>query len=174
MPRPEKVQQVELITEKLKKAKVAVLTDYRGLTVSQMEELREKLRGADVEYRVVKNTLAGLAAAESGHASFQEALRGPVAIACGYGCLGGPARVIADSGRQPAVADQRGAAEVAARLRQTGSRETVPDGLGDGAQLPPAALPVAEGPGQLCQGQPDDQRVGDGAQIGPAQLPDCQ
>ena len=96
MPRQEKVQQVELLTEKLKKAKVAVLTDYRGLTVSQMEELRAKLRGADVEYRVVKNTLARLAAVESGNDGFQEALKGPVAIAFGYDDLGAPSRLIAE------------------------------------------------------------------------------
>ncbi len=53
----QKAEQVDVLTEKLKKAKVAVLTDYRGLKVSQIQDLRGKLRGGDVEYRVVKNTL---------------------------------------------------------------------------------------------------------------------
>jgi ribosomal protein L10 len=44
----QKVEQVELLTEKIKRAKVAVLTDYRGLKVSQIQELRGKLRGGDV------------------------------------------------------------------------------------------------------------------------------
>ena len=44
MARPEKVEQVEILTEKLKRAKAAVLTDYRGLTVSQLQDLRGRLR----------------------------------------------------------------------------------------------------------------------------------
>jgi len=62
----QKAEQVELLTEKLKKANVAVLTDYRGLTVKQMQDLRGKLRTGNVEYRVVKNTLARRAADAAG------------------------------------------------------------------------------------------------------------
>jgi large subunit ribosomal protein L10 len=80
----QKAEQVELLTEKLKKAKVAVLTDYRGLKVSQIQELRSKLRGADVEYRVVKNTLARRAAEAAGYPALRDGLKGPVAIAFGY------------------------------------------------------------------------------------------
>ncbi len=97
MPRArkeQKAQQVDLLTEKLKKAKVAVLTDYRGLTVSQLQELRGKLRTGDVEYRVVKNTLARRAAGSAGHGSLEAALKGPVAIAFGYDDLGAPSKLI--------------------------------------------------------------------------------
>jgi large subunit ribosomal protein L10 len=73
---------------------VAVLTDYRGLTVSQLQDLRSRLRAADVEYRVVKNTLARRAAVEAGHADLQESLNGPIAIAFGYAEIGMPARVL--------------------------------------------------------------------------------
>ena len=99
MPRQVKVDQVDQITEKLKQAKVAVLTDYRGLTVSQLEDLRAKLRGADVEYRIVKNTLARRAAVNSGHGEFQDLLKGPVAIAFGYDDLGTPGRLLAEWAR---------------------------------------------------------------------------
>ena len=99
MPRQVKVDQVDQITEKLKKAKVAVLTDYRGLTVSQLEDLRAKLRGADVEYRIVKNTLARRAAVDSGNEAFQDLLKGPVAIAFGYDDLGTPGRLLAEWAR---------------------------------------------------------------------------
>lgn len=92
----QKAEQVELLTEKLKKAKVAVLTDYRGLTVSQMQELRGKLRGGDVEYRVIKNTLARRAAQAAGHPALESELKGPVAIAFGYDDLGLPSRLIND------------------------------------------------------------------------------
>jgi len=90
----QKAEQVELLTEKLKTAKVAVLTDYRGLTVAQIQDLRGRLRGGDVEYRVIKNTLARRAAAAAGHAALEPELKGPVAIAFGYQDLGVPSRLI--------------------------------------------------------------------------------
>jgi large subunit ribosomal protein L10 len=90
----QKAEQVELLTEKLKKAKVAVLTDYRGLTVSQMQELRGKLRTGNVEYRVIKNTLARRAADAAGYKDLESALKGPVAIAFGYDDLSLPPRLI--------------------------------------------------------------------------------
>ncbi|OLB94126.1 MAG: 50S ribosomal protein L10 [Actinobacteria bacterium 13_2_20CM_2_66_6] len=97
MPRArkeQKAEQVELLSEKLKKAKVAVLTDYRGLTVSQIQELRGKLRSGDVEYRVVKNTLARRAAEAAGVPALQSELEGPVAIAFGYDDLSLPSKLI--------------------------------------------------------------------------------
>ncbi len=99
MARAHKVEQVEQLTEKLKGARVAVLTDYRGLTVSQLEDLRGRLRAADVEYRVVKNTLARRAAVQAGHEEFQESLKGPVAIAFGSDDLGLPARLLGEFAR---------------------------------------------------------------------------
>ena len=90
----QKAEQVEEIAERLKKAKVAVLTDYRGLTVGQLQDLRARLRGGDVEYRVVKNTLARRAAEAAGVPALQAELKGPVAIAFGYDDLGVPAKLI--------------------------------------------------------------------------------
>ncbi len=90
----QKAEQVEVLTEKLRKAKVALLTDYRGLTVTQLQELRSKLRTGDVEYRVVKNTLARRAAEAAGVSALQSELEGPVAIAFGYDDLSVPSRLI--------------------------------------------------------------------------------
>ena len=90
----QKAEQVELLMEKLKKAKVAVLTDYRGLTVSQMQDLRGKLRTGNVEYRVVKNTLARRAADAAGYPALESELKGPVAIAFGYEDMSLPPRLI--------------------------------------------------------------------------------
>jgi large subunit ribosomal protein L10 len=100
MARPEKVEQVELLTEKLKSARVAVLTDYRGLTVTQLQELRARLRAQAIEYRVVKNTLARRAAVDAGHEPFQDLLKGPVGIAFGYAEPGVPAKVLGEFTRQ--------------------------------------------------------------------------
>ena len=67
--------------EKLKTAKAAFLADYRGLDVDQANDLRNKLRSAGVEYRVVKNTLLRLAAKDTGAVCFDDYLSGPTAIA---------------------------------------------------------------------------------------------
>jgi len=90
----QKAEQVEVLTEKLRKAKVALLTDYRGLTVTQLQELRGRLRTGDVEYRVVKNTLARRAAEAAGVPDLQSELEGPVAIAFGYDDLSLPSKLI--------------------------------------------------------------------------------
>src|SRR3954470_6970710 len=90
----QKAEQVEVLTEKLRKAKVALLTDYRGLTVTQLQELRGRLRTGDVEYRVVKNTLARRAAEAAGVPALQSELEGPVAIAFGYDDLSMPSKLI--------------------------------------------------------------------------------
>jgi large subunit ribosomal protein L10 len=99
MARPHKVEQVEEISDRLKRARVAVLTDYRGLTVAQLQDLRSRLRGGDVEYRVVKNTLARRAAVDAGHPEFQDVLTGPVAIAFGYDDVSAPAKLLGEFAR---------------------------------------------------------------------------
>jgi large subunit ribosomal protein L10 len=90
----QKAEQVDLLTEKLRRAKVALLTDYRGLTVTQLQDLRGRLRTGDVEYRVVKNTLARRAAAAAGVGDLEKELEGPVAIAFGYDDLSVPSKLI--------------------------------------------------------------------------------
>jgi large subunit ribosomal protein L10 len=99
MARPHKVQQVEEISDRLRRARAAVLTDYRGLTVAQLQDLRGRLRGAEVEYRVVKNTLARRAAVEAGHEEFQDVLVGPVGIAFGYEDVAAPAKLLGEFAR---------------------------------------------------------------------------
>jgi len=136
MARPEKEQQVALLTEKLRRAKVAVLTDYRGLTVSQMEELRGRLRGSDVEYRVVKNTLARRAAVESGHDDFQQVLMGPVGIAFGYDDLGVPIKLLNEF-----VRSTRLKLEIVGGLVE--GRVLNPDQLKQLADLPPREVLIS-------------------------------
>jgi large subunit ribosomal protein L10 len=96
MPAPRKVTQVEAVSEKLKRAQSLVITDYRGLTVAQMQELRRKLSADGVEYLVVKNTLARRAAEDSGLEELKPELVGPVALAIGYDEPITPARVVND------------------------------------------------------------------------------
>ncbi len=80
MARPDKQAAVAEIVESFNESAGAVLTDYRGLTVKELQDLRRAL-GEDASYAVVKNTLTKLAAAEAGMAGFDELLVGPTAIA---------------------------------------------------------------------------------------------
>ncbi len=80
MARPDKVSAVAELTERFRQSEAAVLTEYRGLTVSQLKELRTAL-GNDTTYRVVKNTLTAIAAKEAGVTAFDGHLQGPTAIA---------------------------------------------------------------------------------------------
>lgn len=85
MATPKKVEQVEEVSEKLKRASGVVITDYRGLTVAQLQDLRRRLRAGGVDYLVVKNTLARRAAAANGLEALEPALVGPIGLAVGYG-----------------------------------------------------------------------------------------
>jgi large subunit ribosomal protein L10 len=80
MATPTKVDAVGEITNDFKDSTAAVLTEYRGLTVAQLKELRRSL-GADTKFSVVKNTLTGIAAKEAGIDAFEGQLAGPTAIA---------------------------------------------------------------------------------------------
>src|SRR5438445_13877392 len=84
MPTEEKVRTVDDIADKLRRAVSLVVTDYRGLTVDQLQDLRRRLHAANVDYVVVKNTLARRAADDSGLVALKEDLDGPVALAIGY------------------------------------------------------------------------------------------
>lgn len=92
----EKAAAVERITARLRDSSTAVLADYRGLTVAQMEELRRKLRGAGVEMVVVKNTLARRAAEAAGFGALRKELVGPIAMAFAQEDLSAPARLLSD------------------------------------------------------------------------------
>jgi large subunit ribosomal protein L10 len=80
MARPEKTAAVAEIVESFNDAAGAVLTEYRGLTVKQLQDLRRSL-GENATYAVVKNTLAKIAATEAGIDGFDDLLTGPTAIA---------------------------------------------------------------------------------------------
>jgi large subunit ribosomal protein L10 len=97
---PRKIESVERLTQRLGRATSAIVTDYRGLTVKQLSELRGRLRADSVEYVVVKNTLARRAAQAAGVGQFASALVGPVGLALGYGDLSTPARILIDYYRQ--------------------------------------------------------------------------
>ena len=81
MARPEKVQAVEQIKQRFADVEGALLTEYRGLSVGEMAELRVALREADADYKVLKNTLTRIAVREVGLEELEGMLEGPTAIA---------------------------------------------------------------------------------------------
>ena len=99
MARPEKVAVVEEIRTKLGDADAAILTEYRGLTVTELASLRGALRPAATEYKVFKNTLARRAAEEAGLTELAELLQGPTAIAFVRGDAVAAAKALRDFGR---------------------------------------------------------------------------
>jgi large subunit ribosomal protein L10 len=80
MARPDKAAAVAELTDEFRSSNGAVLTEYRGLTVAQLRQLRTAL-GDEVNYAVVKNTLTKIAAKDAGVESFDSLLEGPSAIA---------------------------------------------------------------------------------------------
>ena len=81
MPRPEKVQAVADIKERIEAAQAVFVTEFRGLTVTQLQKLRASLRDTGAEYKVVKMSLARRAADELSIDGIDEHLMGPTALA---------------------------------------------------------------------------------------------
>ncbi|MER3455524.1 MAG: 50S ribosomal protein L10 [candidate division GAL15 bacterium] len=130
MAKPEKVEEVKRLKDRLSRARAVVLTDFRGLSVPEMEALRQALRKEGAEYRVVKNTLLGIAASELGLQGLEPFLEGPTAIAVGYDDPTTPARVVHEFIRQYRKLEVKG-------------------GLAEGRVLDPAGVrALAELPGR--------------------------
>jgi large subunit ribosomal protein L10 len=81
MATEKKVKIVETLQETFSRARAGVLTDYRGLTTTDLNELRGKFREAGIEYKVVKNSLAQLAVRQAGLSDLDGVIVGPMAIA---------------------------------------------------------------------------------------------
>jgi large subunit ribosomal protein L10 len=96
MPTEKKEKQVEELQDTFSRCQVGILTDYRGLTMAEMSVLRRKLREANIEYKVVKNSLALIAATKAGKEGLTDKLVGPVAVAFGFGEPPETARAITD------------------------------------------------------------------------------
>ena len=96
----EKKQIVADLVEKLKGAATGVFVDYRGLTVAEDTQLRAKLREANVEYKVIKNTLCRFAVNELGMTELDEILNGPTSLALSVDDPVAPAKILADFAKE--------------------------------------------------------------------------
>jgi large subunit ribosomal protein L10 len=94
--RPEKAEAVTQLSEKFANAKSVFLTDYAGLTVEAVTNLRRNFRKWNVDYVVSKNTLVRIAAEKAGYDKLVPYLEGPTALAFSMKDAGAPAKVILD------------------------------------------------------------------------------
>jgi large subunit ribosomal protein L10 len=100
MAKPEKVAQLEEITERFKDADATLLTEYRGLKVADIAEVRGALRDAGAEYKVMKNTLARIAVREVGLDELVEMLEGPTAVVFVKGDVVEAAKALDDAAKK--------------------------------------------------------------------------
>ncbi len=94
MGRLEKATSIAELRDKLSAARSAVLTDFRGLSVAEITELRSLLRQSAVEYTVVKNTLARLAVKDTDLASLAGYFEGPTAVAISRADPAAPSKIL--------------------------------------------------------------------------------
>lgn len=94
MPTAEKVEQVAELARRMTASKAMYLADFTGVDVASVTELRRSLRAASVDYQVVKNRLAKLAAAEAGLETLAPFLNGPTALAFGLEDPLEPAKIL--------------------------------------------------------------------------------
>jgi len=96
MTTKKKLQVVDQLAELLSQSKFVIATDYRGLSVAEMSELRHQLRNIGTEYHVVKNSLAKFAAENVGKQGLSQLLTGPTALAFGHEDILQLAKALAD------------------------------------------------------------------------------
>ncbi len=96
MPTQKKIDAVAEIKDRLERAAMVISTNYRGLNVKEMHDLRRKLREGNLEVSVIKNSLLKLAADQSERSEFMEIVEGPTALAIAYEDIVEGAKAIMD------------------------------------------------------------------------------
>jgi large subunit ribosomal protein L10 len=109
MPTEAKRETVAALKEQLSASTTLIVSEYRGLKVSEIAEIRRSLRKQNVSYRVVKNRLMRIAAAESGNDALSALLEGPSAIAFGSGDEATIAKAVLDATRPFKIVKVKGA-----------------------------------------------------------------
>ena len=134
--RPEKARAVDALADKLSRSQMVVLTDYRGLTVSEMSALRNRLRQAGAEYEVAKNTLTRFAAERVGLQALVPDLEGPTAIAFAYDDPAALAKSLNDYLRTSRL--------LAVKAGLLGDRRLSPEEMRQLAELPPRQVMLGQ------------------------------
>jgi large subunit ribosomal protein L10 len=103
MNRDEKAAVIDRIAGELEQSQAVFAVDYRGITVSQIADLRTKLRAVDASFSVVKNSLTERAADKAGTAALKTALEGPTALTFVRGDAAAAAKALSDAQRETQV-----------------------------------------------------------------------
>lgn len=101
-----KAEKIEAVKEKISKAKVAIVTENKGLSVEKITQLRRELQKQNGDYTVVKNTLAKIALKGTEFEPLAELLTGPIVLALGFEDQVSPAKVIAQFAKDKANTDK--------------------------------------------------------------------
>jgi len=127
LPRPEKEEKVRQLAEKVSSTTATLLTDYQGLDVESITELRRTFRDADIEFRVVKNSLARLAADTAGVPELKPFIDGPTAYVFSDDPVA-PARIVAEFAKKhPFLRLKGGVVEMSVlTAEQAGELATLP------------------------------------------------
>ena len=108
MPTPQKAATIDLLTDQLSRAQLTIVTDYRGLGVSDLQGLRRSLRPIGAECRVAKNTLTRFAAERAGIAGMEPLLEGPTALVLAYDDPVQASKIVTDFVRTSRIMTVRG------------------------------------------------------------------
>ena len=103
MPTEQKEAAVVELADRIKRSTIAIATDFSGLSVNQITELRRQLRVAGVEYKVVKNRIAKIAADEAGVGPFKDILEGATGVVFGYDDVVAAAKAVDEYVKQTRV-----------------------------------------------------------------------
>lgn len=109
MPTAEKTTTIDELADSLQRAKLAVLTDYRGLKVGDLQTLRRTLRTSGSEFHIAKNTLTRIAAERIGIEGLRPMLEGPLALVFAYDDPVGASKAITDFARTSRILTIKGA-----------------------------------------------------------------
>ena len=142
MPTEAKRETVAELREELSRNPTLIVSEYRGLSVTELAEIRRSLRKQNVTYRVVKNRLMRIAANDAGVEALSPLLKGPSAIAFGSGDASVVAKAVLDATKPYKVVKLKGAI--------LGSRAIDVDGLVRLAALPSRDVLLAQLAGALA------------------------
>ena len=148
MPTEAKRETIEQLRGEIAGSTALIVSEYRGLKVSELAEIRRALRKSDVTYHVVKNRLLRIAAAETNGEALSPLLVGPTAIAIGRGDESVAAKALLDATRPfkvvkitgAVLGDRRIDAEAVTRLATLPSRPVLQAKLAGAMQAPIATL----------------------------------
>lgn len=103
MPTAQKAAEIDLLVDRFERSEMMILADYRGLSVTQLQDLRSRLRPVESEFRVAKNTLVRIAAERAGVEGLEEFLEGPTAVMFAFGDVAGSAKAMSDFARSSRI-----------------------------------------------------------------------